>query len=145
MATILFLCTGNYYRSRFAEEYFNYLAKLSNLEINAFSRAISQDLTNNGNVGNIAKEVVEILTGINVPCHTKGRRPISVNTTELDQSDYVYALDKTEHKPMIASGFADFANKVNYLTIGDVHIEPVYVAAVKLVKQIDKLVKELRG
>ena len=47
MESILFLCTGNYYRSRLAEEYFNHLAAAKQLSTKAYSRAIRQDLSKN--------------------------------------------------------------------------------------------------
>ena len=41
MQTILFLCTGNYYRSRYAEEIFNHQAGRDGLAWHAFSRAVA--------------------------------------------------------------------------------------------------------
>jgi len=42
MKKILFLCTGNYYRSRYAEEIFNHLAKREDLPWRAFSRGAAR-------------------------------------------------------------------------------------------------------
>ena len=39
--TVLFLCTGNYYRSRFAEELFNHKAAASGIGWKAQSRALA--------------------------------------------------------------------------------------------------------
>ncbi len=41
MKKILFLCTGNYYRSRFAEQLFNHLAIKRGLDWEANSRALA--------------------------------------------------------------------------------------------------------
>ncbi len=41
MKKILFLCTGNYYRSRFAEKLFNNLATQKNLDWEADSRGLA--------------------------------------------------------------------------------------------------------
>lgn len=38
--TILFICTGNYYRSRYAEIYFNHLVSKIDLDWRAFSRGL---------------------------------------------------------------------------------------------------------
>ncbi|WP_084659705.1 low molecular weight phosphatase family protein [Vibrio sonorensis] len=145
MQQVLFLCTGNYYRSRMAEAYFNHLAEEHGLPFRADSRAILQDLSNTGNEGKIAQPVIEILSAINVPCDTANRSPICVTVDELDAFDVVVAMDDDEHRPMIEKSFARFAAKVNYLTVGDDHIEPVYVAVVKLIKQVENLVKTLAG
>ena len=39
---VLFLCTGNYYRSRYAEELFNHLAKWQALDWQAASRGLAE-------------------------------------------------------------------------------------------------------
>ena len=57
MKVVLFLCTGNYYRSRFAEELFDYLAPANCAGWVAASRGIAVDLGNN-NVGPIAAQTV---------------------------------------------------------------------------------------
>ena len=41
LKTVLFLCTGNYYRSRFAEELFNYRAAHAQVNWQAQSRALA--------------------------------------------------------------------------------------------------------
>src|SRR4051812_12382323 len=50
MKTVLFLCTGNYYRSRFAEVVFNTLAGRAGLPWRAESRGLALELGVN-NVG----------------------------------------------------------------------------------------------
>ena len=45
MNNLLFLCTGNYYRSRFCEEYFNHLAQGHSLPWRADSRGLAPDIT----------------------------------------------------------------------------------------------------
>ena len=44
--TVLFLCTGNYYRSRFAEILFNHLAGQSKLAWRADSRGLARRFRN---------------------------------------------------------------------------------------------------
>jgi protein-tyrosine phosphatase len=39
---VLFLCTGNYYRSRYAEEVFNFHAAAEGLAWRAFSRGLAE-------------------------------------------------------------------------------------------------------
>jgi len=41
---VLFICTGNYYRSRFAEAVFNHRAQALGLPYRAFSRGLAIDL-----------------------------------------------------------------------------------------------------
>lgn len=137
MNQLLFLCTGNYYRSRFAEEYVNYYATNQKLPIRAVSRAIQQDLSQSKNKGFLAKEVIAILDALNIPIQSKHRMPKSVSYQELKDTAQIFAMDKTEHQPMINTTFPDFNDKVRYFSVGDIHVEPLYVSAVKLVKQLD--------
>jgi protein-tyrosine-phosphatase len=60
MKVVLFLCTGNYYRSRFAEETFNFLAPVECPGWTAVSRGIALDLGIN-NVGPIAGSTAQAL------------------------------------------------------------------------------------
>ncbi len=48
MKTVLFLCTGNYYRSRYAEILFNAKAEIMELEWKAVSRGLAPDPRNPG-------------------------------------------------------------------------------------------------
>jgi protein-tyrosine phosphatase len=54
---VLFLCTGNYYRSRFAEELFNHEAERASLPWIAQSRGLALERGTN-NVGPIAPVVL---------------------------------------------------------------------------------------
>src|SRR5208283_756094 len=60
MKVVLFLCTGNYYRSRYAEEIFNLSAPAECPGWIAVSRGIAVDLGVN-NVGPIAQPTVKAL------------------------------------------------------------------------------------
>jgi hypothetical protein len=60
MKVVLFLCTGNYYRSRFVEEMFNFLAPVKCPGWTAVSRGIALDLGIN-NVGPIATSAAQAL------------------------------------------------------------------------------------
>ena len=57
---VLFLCTGNYYRSRYAEEIFNHRARLEGLDWFSFSRAVAEALFPQ-NVGPISPHALEAL------------------------------------------------------------------------------------
>lgn len=143
MKNVLFLCTGNYYRSRLAHEYFNYCCSQQQLPYRADSRALSQDLENNSNVGNLANEVVQILTGLGIVCESQHRPPLSVTANDFATAELVFALDKDEHQSMVESDYLAVKDRIHYLNVGDVHIEPVYVAVPKLIKQVDHLISTL--
>jgi protein-tyrosine-phosphatase len=85
MKTLLFLCTGNYYRSRLAEELFNHLAPHAGLRWIAQSRALAIE-RGIGNVGSLAPFVIRVLEerglaarGANRPSSASGfRLPFSL-------------------------------------------------------------------
>ena len=56
---MLFLCTGNYYRSRFAELLFNHLAKQRGLDWQATSRGLALERGAN-NVGSISQHTLRV-------------------------------------------------------------------------------------
>src|SRR5262249_5823443 len=60
MRTVLFLCTGNYYRSRFAEELFNHHALRAGLSWVARSRALAIECGIN-NVGPLSPFALKAL------------------------------------------------------------------------------------
>ena len=57
MSTVLFVCTANYYRSRFAEHLFNHLAGPAQSQWTASSRGVATEL-GAGNVGPISPYAV---------------------------------------------------------------------------------------
>ena len=98
MKVVLFLCTGNYYRSRFAEEMFNFLAPVECPGWTAVSRGIALDLGIN-NVGPIAGSTAQALqkgTRFNPPL---ARMPLQLEITDLESSDHIGALNAARTFP----------------------------------------------
>jgi protein-tyrosine phosphatase len=117
---VLFLCSGNYYRSRMAEEIFNHLAEQAGLDDQAFSKGLVTNLSTNGNVGPIAPAAVSILESSGYPVRAKQRWPQTVSETDFKQADWVIALNLPEHQPMILARFPQYAARVTYWNIPDV-------------------------
>ncbi len=64
--TVLFLCTGNYYRSRHAEAVFNHHAAAAGLGWRATSRGLALERGAN-NVGPLARATIDRLTALSIP------------------------------------------------------------------------------
>ena len=143
MIKILFLCTGNYYRSRFAEEYFNHFVRKRHISYEAFSRALLQDLSVTDNVGNIAEETVRALKAIGVQVRGLNRQPLSLKEHDLMNADIIVALDKTEHQPMIEQLFPVYSQAITYFSIEDVDRVPASKALPALIVLLDKLLDDL--
>ena len=113
---ILFLCTGNYYRSRFAENVFNFEAEKTGLKWHADSRGLNLNLLP-PNFQNISPYTAQALKARNIPFDINQRRPLWLREEDLIHSDRVIALDKTEHHPILKKNFPAWVDRVEYWSI----------------------------
>lgn len=116
---ILFLCTGNYYRSRMAEEMFNHFAEERGLQARAFSRGLATSFEGNGNTGSFSEFALRVLTHYGITPRRSEEFPRRVTADELRDSDMVIALYQRDHAPMVAEQFPEFAEKVLYWSVPD--------------------------
>ena len=116
MKQVLFLCSGNYYRSRFAEHLFNWLAAKSDLPWQADSRGLRVGKA--GNIGPISRFAVEGLEVRGIS--TNGERyPIQLSLPDLARSDLVIAVKEAEHRAMLTDLFPLWTNMVEYWHVDD--------------------------
>ncbi len=113
MKVLLFLCTGNYYRSRYAEEMFNLLAPVECPGWTAVSRGIAVDLGTN-NVGPIAGATVKALQkrGANFNLQ-HARMPLLLEIADLEFADHIVALKYAEHFPLMKDRFFSWLSRTD--------------------------------
>ena len=101
---VLFLCTGNYYRSRFAEILFNSVAGKMGLPWISSSRGLALERGVN-NVGPMASLAVQLLEthGLGKSAETQ-RFPVQVTEQDFQGAAWIVALQKTEHEPLLQAG-----------------------------------------
>src|SRR5438552_1239317 len=117
--TVLFLCTGNYYRSRFAEILFNSVADRMGLPWKASSRGLALERGCN-NVGSMAVSAIMALGALDVCADDAvARFPAQVTTKDLEGADKVVALKQTEHLPLLQERFPTWAKKIEFWHIDD--------------------------
>jgi translation initiation factor 1 len=117
--TVLFLCTGNYYRSRFAEVLFDSVAKKLGLPWRASSSGLALERGVN-NVGPMAPAAVQALESMGIrDAERYARFPAQVTADDLDKADKIIALIKDEHLPLFQERFPAWAEKVEFWHIDD--------------------------
>src|SRR5262245_8419228 len=117
--TVLFLCTGNYYRSRFAEVVFNAVAARLGLGWRAASRGLALERGVN-NVGPTSAEAIALLERMGLHGEDCLRMPAPVTEADLAGAGRIVALYDAEHRPLVEERFAAWAGRVEYWRIEDV-------------------------
>src|SRR5262249_1130453 len=116
---VLYLCTGNYYRSRFAEALFNSVAGRMGLPWRATSRGLALERGVN-NVGPMAVSAVQALEALGVRAgDALTRMPAQVTTGDLEGAALVVALKHAEHLPLLQERFPAWAEKVEFWHVDD--------------------------
>ena len=143
--TVLFLCTGNFYRSRFAEELFNAWAPGA-VDAVAISRGLALDVGVRppGPMSAIAIEGLE-QRGVQV---RSPRSPMLVRPDELAVARRVIALHGKEHLPLVEQRFPDWLHRVEFWDVPDVkemEAAPALMRTSRLVRELlDELAHELQ-
>ncbi|WP_373649725.1 low molecular weight phosphatase family protein [Schlesneria sp. DSM 10557] len=138
--TILFLCTGNYYRSRFAEIYFNWHAARNNLAWRAESRGLALDPAN---LGNMSRYTVGHLGQLEIPISPYERLPQDLTAQDLEAAHRIVAVKETEHRPLMTARFPDWLHKVEFWQVHDIDCASPEEALPHLEREVTKLLDRL--
>jgi len=142
MKIVLFLCTGNYYRSRFAEELFNHRAARDGLGWLAQSSGLATERLMN-HVGPLSPFALKALEERGVVARFAHRMPRQCTIVDLTTADYVVALNESEHRPLIRERFGDWGSQIEYWQISDIDVVPPDVALSSIDSHIDALLARL--
>lgn len=115
---VLFLCTGNYYRSRFAEALFNHVSAKRGLDWRAESRGLAIEL-GAGLPGNVSPLVTDALSERGIACDAT-RPPRACTLEDLESSTCIVALNRDEHRHLLASRFPGWEHQAEYWRVQDV-------------------------
>ncbi len=117
--SVLFLCTGNYYRGRFAEVLFNSVAVKMGQPWRAWSRGLALERGVN-NVGPMAVEAIRALEALGVRAGDAiTRMPVQVTNDDLENAARIVALKHAEHLPLLQERFPAWAEKVEFWHVDD--------------------------
>jgi protein-tyrosine phosphatase len=118
-STVLFLCTGNYYRSRYAEILFNSVAGKMSLPWKASSRGLALERGVH-NVGPMAASAIKALEARGLRAVAEfGRFPIQATVEDFEAAHWIVALQEAEHQPLLQERFPVWAKKVEFWHIDD--------------------------
>lgn len=118
MRRVLFICTGNYYRSRYAEAIFNHTAYEQKLAVKAFSRGLATWMVDGE--GALSVHTHSVLRKLNIPIHHTGDKPTPLTEADLTAAEIIIALKEKEHRPMMVRQFPEWADKIIYWHVDDI-------------------------
>jgi len=117
--SVLFLCTGNYYRSRFAEVLFNSVAERMGLPWKALSKGLALERGVN-NVGPMAVAAVKALEALGIrAADAVARFPLQATADDFTLADWIVALKQDEHLPLLQERFPAWTEKVEFWHVDD--------------------------
>jgi protein-tyrosine phosphatase len=139
---VLFICTGNYYRSRFAEAVFNHHAEAMGLPWRAFSRGLAIHMVPPQFL--LSPHTDKHLKARNVDLrHTApGRHQLSGQ--DLADARLIIALKDEEHRPMLRTLFPEWEHRVTFWDVGDQPEVTPDDGLTSIEKQVLDLIEELR-
>ncbi len=140
--SLLFLCTGNYYRSRFAEVLFNTLISQTSLRWSAYSRGIAIELGIH-NVGPISKHAMHGLHARGVYLPDPLPFPQQVQEQDLKSADLIIALKEAEHRPLLEERFPQWVGHIEFWHIHDLDQASADITLVAIEREVQKLLLRL--
>ena len=144
MKTVLFLCTGNYYRSRFAEELFNHRAAAEELAWVASSRALAIE-RGAGNVGAVSPLALAALDTLGVPVRSRSRMPAPCAPSDLAAADIIVALSDNEHRSLMRTRYPGWEDRTAFWQVEDIGLAPADVALGLIAREVDTLLATLKN
>jgi protein-tyrosine phosphatase len=117
MRHVLFICSGNYYRSRFAEAVFNFAAEQRDARWRAFSRGLATHLVYGAGDLSMHTRFALLARGIGLQ-HT-GPAPVQLARADLERASRTVALKEGEHRPLMEMLFPDWVDRIEYWNVHD--------------------------
>jgi protein-tyrosine phosphatase len=140
MREILFICTGNYYRSRYSEALFNDEASRRGLGWRALSRGLAIHLAP---PRGLSPHTIRRLQERGISRGGTGADPVQVREADFRRATRVVALKETEHRPLMARLHPGWENRIEYWEISDLDAATPEVALGAIEAQVMALISGL--
>lgn len=141
MRKVLFVCTGNFYRSRYAEALFNHQAEASELEWRAFSRGLAIHFAE----GDISPYTRMALERRRIELRHTGQTRVQIRDEDLQGSDLVIMLDRSEHQPLMAELYPQWVDRVEYWGCEDIQFEAPERCMSMIERNVEALIKQFKA
>lgn len=142
--TVLFLCSGNYYRSRFAEGFFNHLAPTLAPQWRARSAGLRIDHTRTRNIGPLSPFTLQAFLARSIDCPDPLPFPVQVTEADLSRATVIVALKEAEHRAMMRNAFPEWENRVTYWHVHDLDFAPPTQALQEVETLVHGLLADLK-
>ena len=142
MKKLYFVCMGNYYRSRLAEELAYYYAAQYGVDIVADSGGLSK-IPNPDHVGPMAHATLRYLANKDITPKGIEREPKSCVATDVYSADIVVLTDGAEQGTLFTQRFPDFTGDIVAWNARDHMYDPILQTTVRIDQKVEELIKSL--
>jgi protein-tyrosine phosphatase len=137
---VLFICSGNYYRSRFAEAYLEHVAAQKQLRVVVSSRGTA--LVEHSHL--VSPLVTAELERRGIPASLIDGPPVQLTEADLKNADVIVGLNKPEHEPAMKAKFPTFdLSKAVFWDVPDVGELPSPDAFARIARYVDALARDI--
>lgn len=140
MKSVLFVCTGNYYRSRCAEILFNHIATKNELPARAVSRGFRLNPAKNKGV--LSPHATAWLPTLDIPLVNVGV-PTALTRDDLEAATHIIVMDEKEHRPMMQQSFPDWEAKVEYWQLEDDYVVSPDIVLPRIRAKVETLIQHI--
>ena len=137
MKQILFICTGNYYRSRYAEALINHEAERYGLPWCAFSRGLAVK-----DQGLLSPHARQALLSGGIPLRHTAPEPVDLSEACLERADRIIAMKEAEHLPLMQLHFPQWSALVEYWHVHDTDVWPPEQTLSVIERHIELMIAE---
>lgn len=139
MNSLLFICTGNYYRSRYAEALFNHQKGIPLSHWRAFSRGLMIECAPQS-ISPHTRNAIQS-KGITDDCYES--LPTALTLADLKRADLVVALKREEHHAMMQHQFPEWVERIRYWDVHDLDVWSPAQTLPAIETRVQSLIAEL--
>lgn len=131
---VLFVCTGNYYRSRFAEIYYNHCVGKQM----SFSRGF--EVFMGRNEGSISAYTEKFLHELGIVRYNRNQLPVQITDQDFEIAGRIIFLDGEEHLPMYKKYFPKRQDEITIWSFPDIQFQSPELILPAIKEKIDDLI-----